>query len=94
MIIGKVIGNVVSTIKDSKYNGYKLLVIQEMNIDGGYEKNFVIACDLIGAGVDEVVMLVTGTASRSSAETTDKGFDAVITAKIETLIFEDRIVKL
>jgi ethanolamine utilization protein EutN len=94
MIIGKVIGNVVTTIKDPKYNGYKLLVVQEMNAYGEFEKNFYIAADLIGIGIDEVVMLVNGAAARTSVETNNIGFDSVITAKIETIVFEDKIIKL
>jgi len=94
MIIGKVIGNVVTTVKDPKYNGYKLLVVQEMNVYGEFEKNFYIASDLIGIGIDEVVMLVNGAAARSSVETNNIGFDSVVTAKIETIIFEDKIIKL
>ncbi|MCL4378375.1 MAG: EutN/CcmL family microcompartment protein [Actinobacteria bacterium] len=94
MIIGKVIGNVVSTVKDPKYNGYKLLVVQEMNAYGQFEKNFYISADLIGVGIDEVVMLVNGAAARTSVETYNIGFDSVITAKIETVIFEDKVIKL
>ena len=94
MIIGKIIGNVVSTIKDPKYNGYKLLVIQEMDVHGNYDKNFYISADLIGVGIDEVVMVVNGSASRSSEETNIIGFDSVITAKIETIIFDDQVIKL
>lgn len=94
MIIGKVIGNVITTIKDPKYNGHKLLVVQELNIYGEFEKNFYIAADLIGIGVDEVVMLVNGAASRASVETNNIGFDSVVTAKIETIIFEDKVIKV
>ena len=94
MIIGKVIGNVVTTVKDPKYSGYKLLVVQEMNVYGEFEKNFYIAADLIGIGIDEVVMLVNGAAARTSVETNNIGFDSVITAKIETIIFEDKTIKL
>ena len=94
MIIGKVIGNVVTTVKDPKYNGYKLLVVQEMNVYGEFEKNFYISADLIGIGIDEVVMLVNGAAARTSVETNNIGFDSVITAKIETIIFEDKTIKL
>jgi microcompartment protein CcmK/EutM len=93
MVIGKVIGNVVSTVKDPKYNGYKLLVVQEMDVYGNFEKNFYISADLIGVGIDEVVMLVNGAAARSSTETNNIGFDSVITAKIETVIFDDKIIK-
>jgi microcompartment protein CcmK/EutM len=94
MIIGRVIGTVVSNVKDSKYHGYKLLVIKEMNVYGGYEKGFYIAVDLIGAGIDEVVMLVTGAAARGSIETNDKGIDAVVTAKIEKVLFSDKEIAL
>lgn len=94
MIIGKVIGNVVSTVKDPKYNGYKLLVIQEMDVYGNFKKNFYISADLIGIGIDEVVMVVNGAAARSSTETNNIGFDSVITAKIETIIFDDQVIKL
>ena len=94
MLIGKVIGNVVSTVKDPKYSGYKLLVIQEMDVYGNFENFFYISADLIGVGIDEVVMVVNGAASRSSAETNNIGFDSVITAKIETIIFDDQVIKL
>jgi ethanolamine utilization protein EutN len=90
LIIGRVIGNVISVIKDANYNDYKLLIVKEMNIDGGYESNYYISADLIGVGIDEVVLVVNGAASRSTKETNDKGFDSVITAKIEKLFFEDK----
>jgi len=94
MIIGRVIGTIVSTVKDPKYKGYKLLVVQEMNIDGGYEKNSHISIDLIGAGLDEVVMVVSGAACRSSLETNDKGIDSLITAKIEKIVIGDKQIDL
>ena len=50
MIIGRVIGNVVSVIKDSSYDGFKLLVVQEMNIDGTYDDNFYISADYYSKG--------------------------------------------
>jgi len=94
MIIGRVIGNVVSVIKDSSYNGFKLLVVQEMNIDGTYDDNFYISADLIGVGNDEVVMVTCGTSSRATEETHEKPIDSVIVAKINKLIFKDREVEL
>ena len=94
MIIGRVIGNVVSVIKDSSYDGFKLLVVQEMNIDGTYDDNFYISADLIGVGNDEVVMVTCGTSSRATEETAEKPIDSVIVAKINKLIFKDRDVEL
>ena len=94
MIIGRVIGNVVSVIKESSYDTFKLLVVQEMNIDGTYEDNFYISADLIGVGNDEVVMVTCGTSSRATEETHEKPIDSVIVAKINRLIFKDREVEL
>jgi len=94
MILGKVIGNIVSVVKDEKYKGLKLLVIQEVNFEGLLESNFYISADLIGVGVHEVVMVVNGTPARSSDETFDKGVDSIIVAKIEKIIFEDKLLEL
>ena len=42
MILGRVIGNVITVIKDPSYTGFKLMVIQEMNIDGSYDDSFYL----------------------------------------------------
>ncbi|MDD3776652.1 MAG: EutN/CcmL family microcompartment protein [Actinomycetota bacterium] len=94
MMLGKVIGNVVSVIKDENYKGLKLMVIQEMDMDGGYKPNFVVAADLIGVGIDETVMVANGTPARATEETKSVGLDSIIVAKIEKLIFEDRELNL
>ncbi|MCL5071629.1 MAG: EutN/CcmL family microcompartment protein [Actinobacteria bacterium] len=94
MILGRVIGNVVAVIKDPSYTGFKLMVVQELNIDGTYDKNFFISADLIGVGVDEIVLVTNGTSSRATVETFEKPIDSVIIAKIDKLIFEDTEVDL
>lgn len=94
MIIGRVIGNVVSVIKDDSYKKFKLLVVQELNIDGSYDKNFYISVDLIGVGVDEIVLVTNGTSSRATEDTFEKPIDSVIIAKMEKLIFEDKEIDI
>ena len=94
MILGRVIGNLVSVIKDNSYYGFKLLVVQEMNIDGTYDENFYISVDLIGVGVDEIVLVTNGTSSRATTQTNEKPIDSVIIAKIDKLIFKDREIDL
>ena len=91
MILGKIIGNIVSVIKDENYIGKKLLIVQEINIkDGELIDNFYISMDLIGTGIDEKVMVVNGSPARSTEETKDLGVDSIVGAKIEGLFFEDR----
>ena len=90
MILGRVIGNVVSVIKDEAYEGFKLMVVQELNIDGSPDKNFYVSVDLVGVGIDETVLVTNGTSSRATDETFERPIDSVIIAKIDKLIFEDR----
>ncbi len=94
MIMGKVIGNIVSVIKDRSYHGFKLLIVQEMNIDGTHDKNFYISVDLLGVGAGEIVLVTNGTSSRATDLTYEKPIDSVIIAKLDKLIFEDREVDL
>ncbi len=94
MIMGKVIGNIVSVVRDESYNGFKLLIVQEMNIDGSFDKNFYISADLIGVGNDEIVLVTNGTSSRATDLTHEKPIDSVIIAKLDKLIFEDKELDL
>ncbi|MCL2563029.1 MAG: ethanolamine utilization protein EutN [Oscillospiraceae bacterium] len=54
MRIAKVVGNVVSTVKDVSYEGYKLLIIE--NLDGSGKRE--IAFDAADAGVGDTVLLI------------------------------------
>jgi ethanolamine utilization protein EutN len=58
LLLGKVIGNVVATAKHEGLSGGKLLIVQP--IDGNYQPQGspMIAMDSVGAGTDEIVMLV------------------------------------
>ena len=94
MILGKIIGNVISVVKDKSYIGFKLMVVQEMNIDGSYDKNFYISADILGMGIDEIVLVTNGTSSRATDQTYEKPIDSVIIAKIDKLIFKDRELDL
>ena len=58
MLIGRVVGTVVSTQKHRKFEGAKLLLVQPLNIDDTPRGNAVLAVDGVGAGVHEKVLLV------------------------------------
>ena len=57
MRIALVVGNVVSTIKDSSYHGRKLMIIQYLNEDGSPSGARQIAFDDADAGVGDVVLV-------------------------------------
>ncbi len=68
MQIAKVIGTIWATRKDDRLAGYKLLIVQPINIVSGQkDKVPIVAADTIGAGVGETVIVVGGSSARSAA---------------------------
>ena len=60
MQLARVIGNVVSTLKDDGLQSLKLLVLQPLNADGRDTGKILVAVDAVGAGVGEKVFFVRG----------------------------------
>ena len=60
MQIARVIGDVVSTIKQPALEGHKLLVVQPVHPDRTPAGRAVVAVDATGAGVGEHVFFVRG----------------------------------
>ncbi|MEA2086976.1 MAG: EutN/CcmL family microcompartment protein [Candidatus Caldatribacteriota bacterium] len=65
MILGKVIGNVISTIKLPVYQGYKILIVQPVNDKEEPQGESVLALDTVQAGVGDTVLVIDeGNSSR------------------------------
>ncbi len=65
MILGKVVGNVVSTIKLPVYQGYKILIVQPVNDKEEPQGESVLALDTVQAGVGDTVLVIDeGNSSR------------------------------
>ena len=65
MIIAKVIGNVVSTIKEKGYESKKIMIVQPVNPDGISKGKSFLAIDAVQAGVgDTVLVLEEGNSAR------------------------------
>ncbi len=60
MILGRVIGNVVSSAKDPALDGIALLVVQPIGRHGNGTGRAVVALDSVGAGVGETVYWCRG----------------------------------
>ena len=58
MNMGRVTGTVVSTIQHPFYDGKKQLIVRNTLPDGSFDGDkYVIAVDLVGAGVGELVLI-------------------------------------
>ena len=60
MQLARVIGDVVSTIKDAGLNSHKLLLLQPVTPDREPAGRTLVAVDAVGAGVGEHVFFVRG----------------------------------
>lgn len=96
MFIAKVIGNVVSTQKNAKFLGMKLLLIQpyisrdkKLEISG----SSVVAVDSVGAGVGECVLFTQGSSARLTPATKDAPVDAVIVGIVDVVEVDGTVLE-
>src|SRR5260370_16879832 len=84
MKLGRVGGTVVSTIKSSGLNSYKLMLVSHLDLAAdsvpSEEDEAFVAIDLVGAGEGEIVLISRGSAARVSAGASDVPTDAAIVA--------------
>lgn len=60
MLLGRVIGNVVCTMKDPALNGRKLLIVQPLDHKGRDKGHPIVALDAVGAGAGEKIYWCRG----------------------------------
>jgi microcompartment protein CcmK/EutM len=60
MMLGRVVGTVVCTVKNAGLDGQKLLVVQPVRRDGSARGNPLVALDAVGAGAGETVYWCRG----------------------------------
>ncbi len=58
MILGKVVGDVVSTMKHPDYDGYKMLIVQLVDHQGQAARKSLLAVDSVQAGIGDIVLVI------------------------------------
>jgi microcompartment protein CcmK/EutM len=84
MLLGRVSGTVVASRKEPLIEGWKLLVVRQLDADNQETGGYVVAADAVGAGVGEVVLYASGSSARNTEVTRDRPCDAVIMAIVDT----------
>ncbi len=84
MLIGRVVGTVVSTQKEPRLEGLKFLVVKNLDLMAQEATGFVVAVDMVGAGMGEVVLYVRGSSARQSTLTDQRPVDAAIMAIVDS----------
>lgn len=90
MLLGRVVGTVVSTNKEQELEGLKLLLVRGADVEGKPTGSLVVAIDAVGAGVGEVVLYASGSSARQTQVTKDRPVDATIMAIVDSIVHEGR----
>ncbi|MCG8485423.1 MAG: EutN/CcmL family microcompartment protein [Clostridia bacterium] len=86
MYAAKIIGTVVCTLKDEKLSGRTLQVVQPVSLlTLEYEGKPSVAIDSVGAGMNEIVLVVGGSSARQTAVTSNTPVDATIMAIVDLI---------
>jgi microcompartment protein CcmK/EutM len=85
MTLGRVVGTVVSTRKDERLEGFKLLIVKAVDPDGKEKNTYLVAVDTVDAGMGELVLIVTGSSARMSSGCQDRPVDAAVVGVIDTV---------
>jgi microcompartment protein CcmK/EutM len=78
MILARIVGTVVSTRKDARLEGKKLLIVKPISPEGADESGYLVAVDTVSSGFRETVLVVTGSSARNATECKDRPVDAAI----------------
>ena len=92
MLIARVIGTTVSTVKDEKLIGRKMLLVRKTDETGNPAGKPYVAVDTVDAGVGDLVLTCAGSSARQTNITKDTPVDAVIMAVIDSLEVEGKVV--
>ena len=83
MIIGKVVGTVISTRKHSDLVGSKFLIVDPLEKMTAYAGDRLVAVDAVGAGINDIVLVTTGSAARLGCGNPDSPVDACIVGIVD-----------
>jgi bacterial microcompartment shell vertex protein len=87
MILARVIGNVVSTQKDPRYEGGRIMVVRPVNPDGSDAGDELLALDAVDSGVGDIVVVVREGWSASTTSTGSPGaaIDSAIVGVVDSV---------
>ena len=82
MLIGKVVGSVVSTRQNENLRGNKFMIVEPLE---GYLQGHsrIVAVDDVGAGIGEKVLIATGSAARLGIQNQEAPVDATIVGIVD-----------
>ena len=91
MTLGKIVNELVCTVKDPILTTIKIFVVKLLNLDLSEKDRHLVAIEnKLSLGVGDVVLLVIGSGSRKVEGNTDFPIDCAITAKVENMNIDSK----
>ncbi len=92
MLLGKVVGTVVATQKDSSHVGRKALLVEPLNLHGAGAGARILALDGVGAGIGERVLIVQeGWSAATTVDRQGAAIDAAVVAIVDEVSLIDGV---
>jgi microcompartment protein CcmK/EutM len=91
MKIAKVVGVTVCSVKEPRLESSKMLLVCNADQTGKVSGLPYIALDVVGAGPDELVVIVEGSSARVAARESNTPVDAVIIGILDSLQFDGKV---
>lgn len=87
MILARVLGNVVATQKNARYQDSRVMLCQQITPEGEETGNTVLALDAVDAGVGDTVLIVQEGWSASTVATGKPGaaIDSAIVGVVDRI---------
>ncbi len=99
MVVAKVIGEIVSSVKVDRLRGQKFLLVEIQKIDSAQNGKKIVPTgttlvvnDPLGAGRGEIVLVVQGSSARMTDITSTIPTDGLITGIVDSITIEENSV--
>lgn len=89
MILGRVKGEVVATIKHPAYNNYRMLMLDRIDPGGAESGGYLVAIDAVDAGVGQIVLVIDeGNSARQIVNNPQAPIRSVIIGIVDEITHE------
>jgi ethanolamine utilization protein EutN len=87
VIIARVLGNIVATQKNQRYQNARVMLCQQLTPEGDEMANTILALDSVDSGVGDLVLIVQEGWGASTAATGEQGaaIDSAIVGVIDRI---------
>ena len=92
MQLGRVIGNVVATQKESNLRGLKLLVVEYLDEKLNSLGKSIVCTDTVSSGTGDVVLLCSSSSARLTKVTKDVCTDNSIVGIVDSISSSNKVV--